>query len=288
MLNAFSRTIIRRYATIFRNEKLSVYDGCRAYNVDRSQNAPSLLNEPNKEVPMSFQLRRLSFVGIAFVLALLLSVSFVNVHQTSARATQIAAPRSVGPAHFTWIAPTGLTSGDLTIIDSFSTNNFPNAILFVTPNFDPGAIGGTYDPHPVGVVYNTFLGEWEIFNEDGATMPLKAAFNVLVFPRPGGSVFVQTATSANIIGDFTSINNALTNGQPAAQLLITQSFNPFFAPSGTANPHPVGVWYDTAIRQWAVFNEDRTGMPLNASFNILVGTGASGGTESLQTATPAT
>jgi hypothetical protein len=30
--------------------------------------------------------------------------------------------------------------------------------------------------------YNTGSGEWMIVNEDGATMPLQAAFNVLAFP----------------------------------------------------------------------------------------------------------
>jgi hypothetical protein len=61
------------------------------------------------------------------------------------------------------------------------SGRLPNAILFVTPNINPGSISGTYDPHPVGVRYDTGSGQWAILNEDGASMPLSAAFNVLAF-----------------------------------------------------------------------------------------------------------
>jgi hypothetical protein len=231
---------------------------------------------------MPFQTRTLSFVGIAFVLALLLSAFTMPSHQASAQTAQAAAPKVSPPYHLTHHAYYSNTFGDYTLIGDSHTMGVPNAILFVTPNFDPGGSGGTYDPHPVGVWYDTSASDWAIFNEDGASMPVFAAFNVLIIPTAGGSVFVQTAST--ISGDSTYINNVLTNGQPSVRLLITQNFNPGGI-GGTYNPHPVGVWYNTFKREWAIFNEDKTNMTSGATFNVMVGASASGGTEFLQTTT---
>jgi len=71
------------------------------------------------------------------------------------------------------------TSANITSIDHPHCNNDPNAILIVTPNWNPGGAGGTYNNHPIGVYYNGT--RWTIFNQDIAAMPVNAAFNVLVF-----------------------------------------------------------------------------------------------------------
>ncbi|HEY6406913.1 MAG TPA: hypothetical protein VIY29_05540, partial [Ktedonobacteraceae bacterium] len=63
-----------------------------------------------------------------------------------------------------------------------ATNNNPNAILFVTPNWDPGGIFiYAFETHPLGVWYNPSIKKWAIFNEDTTIMPLQAAFNILAF-----------------------------------------------------------------------------------------------------------
>jgi hypothetical protein len=70
-------------------------------------------------------------------------------------------------------------SGHVTSIDSPLTNGQPNVLVFVTHNFNPGAVGpSVYNPHPFGVYYVD--GKWTIFNEDIAAMPVNAQFNVLV------------------------------------------------------------------------------------------------------------
>lgn len=70
-------------------------------------------------------------------------------------------------------------SGHITTIDNPLTNGQPNALVFVTQNFNPGAVGpSVYNPHPFGVYY--YAGKWTIFNEDIAAMPVNAQFNVLV------------------------------------------------------------------------------------------------------------
>jgi len=70
---------------------------------------------------------------------------------------------------------------NVTIIDHPQCNGNPNAVLILTPNWNPGGSGGTYNNHATGVYYDTASQRWAIFNEDSAVMPLNAAFNVLVF-----------------------------------------------------------------------------------------------------------
>ena len=38
-------------------------------------------------------------------------------------------------------------------IDNALTNGHPNAIVFTTPNWNPGGVGGTYNNHNIGVWY---------------------------------------------------------------------------------------------------------------------------------------
>jgi hypothetical protein len=200
-------------------------------------------------------------------------------------------PAISGTVHFIQIAYAATLSGDSTYINNINTNNKPNALLFVTPNLTPFGVPRASDPHPVGVWYNTSLKEWAIFNEDKATMPLNAAFNVMVVAGPGsfgGTVFVQTAAPYNISLNSTFINPATTTGTgtASAQLLITQNYNPGGGISGTYNPHYVGVWYNTSLKEWAIFKEDKATMTSGVNFNVMVGSSASGGgTEFLQTTT---
>ena len=90
---------------------------------------------------------------------------------------------------------------------------------------------------------------------------------------PGGAafdaLFVHHATSENISGNSTYLDNPLTNGYPNAILYVTQNWNPG-GTAGTYNNHPIGVWYDTERQRWAVFNQDREPMPAGAAFNVAV------------------
>ncbi|MDN5273937.1 hypothetical protein QTO31_18370 [Chloroflexus sp. MS-CIW-1] len=165
-------------------------------------------------------------------------------------------------------ATTGNTSGHITTIDYPLTNNKPNAILLVTPNWNPGGVGGTYNNHPIGVYYTG--GKWTIFNQDFAAMPPNAAFNVIVpRPGPGEAVFVHQASAANTISHVTFIDHPLTNGNPTALVLVTPNWNPGGG-GGTYNNHPIGVYYDVFSGKWAIFNQNLDPMPLNAAFNVYV------------------
>ena len=54
----------------------------------------------------------------------------------------------------------------------------PGAVVLVTPNWNPGGVGGLYHDHPIGVYY--YGNRWAIFNQDMAPMPPGASFNVWI------------------------------------------------------------------------------------------------------------
>lgn len=89
-----------------------------------------------------------------------------------------------------------------------------------------------------------------------------------VVSSAAGPFFVQRATERNISNNWTVIDNALTNGDPDAMLLVTPNWNPGGSAGGVYNDHPVGVWYTEG--HWAIFNQDRAPMPVGAAFNVLV------------------
>ncbi len=179
-----------------------------------------------------------------------------------------SAAASVPGARFVHTATATNTSGSSTYIDHPLTNNNPNAIVLVTQNYNPGGVGSTYNNHPIGVYYSGGSKKWAIFNQDIAAMPTGAAFNVLI-PATGADVFVHTATTANISGNYTLIDHPLTNNNPTAILLVTQNWNPGGV-GGTNNNHPIGVWYASGAKKWSIFNQDLANMPDGADFNVLI------------------
>lgn len=200
----------------------------------------------------------------------------------------VAGPAAALPAsasvtvtsHFVFTSDSANTSADSAYLVNGATNKRPNDLLFVTPNFTPGGLCPClYEPAAIGVWYDTGFHEWAAFREDKATMAAGESFNVLVVPKSSKSVFVQRATTANIAGNFTLINSKLTNGNPRAELQVTQSFDPG-GKGGTYNPHPVGVGYDKSRKRWAIINEDRAPMTVGAAFNVMVGQAPSNGGKS--------
>ena len=156
-------------------------------------------------------------------------------------------------------------SGHMTWLDNPYANGQPNAFVYVTANWNPGGVGGTYNSHPVGVWYDAVRGRWAIFNQDFAAMPEGASFNVVYLQAS----FVQTATAANTSSHVTFINNAQCNGNQTSTLFVTANWNPPGS-AGVYNNHNLGTWYDTASGRWAIFNQDFGAMPPGASFNVWV------------------
>jgi hypothetical protein len=219
---------------------------------------------------------RLSNLVAAFVVV----TSIVSLQAAPVSATVTVTSR------FIYTAP----GGDFFVspINNDATNGEGNALLFVTPNYSAGGVCGCVaDTVPIGVIYNLFGGaEWAIFNLDESTdIAAGSMYNVMVVQKSSGSVFVQTATSANTVGGATYINSPKTNGNPKAQILITPNYDPA-GTNGFNSDHPVGAFYNTSLKQWGILNEDGTSMGIGAHFNVMIGSAASnGGTEVVDKAT---
>ncbi|MFC2043074.1 hypothetical protein ACFLUA_02860 [Chloroflexota bacterium] len=162
-------------------------------------------------------------------------------------------------------------SGNETYINHPLTNNNPNAILFVTQNWNPGGeVIGVYNNQSIGVYYSSSAQKWSVFNQDTTTdMPPNASFNVLI-PTTNRAVFVHTATDDNSAGSRTYIDHPLTNDNPNAILIVTQNLNPGGGEIGMYNDHPIGVYYFSGAHKWAIFNEDAAGMQPGTAFNVLI------------------
>lgn len=198
-----------------------------------------------------------------------LGIALLSVFGSVVSSTRPALASGSGAYLYAHTATSANTSGDYTLIDNPVSNNNPNAIVFATANWNPGGTYTGFDNHQVGVWYDAFAGKWGIFNEDATAMPVGASFNVYVLPEAmSSSVFVQTVTTANTSGYITYLNSASLNGNPSANFLVTQNWNPGGS-GGTINNHAIGVWYNSAAGQWTIYNEDRSALPIGTSFNVV-------------------
>ena len=194
--------------------------------------------------------------------------SHSSLAQFTTPATQPADPVPLPGVHFVHVASSDNIVGNWTLIDHPLLNNNNSAIFFVTQNWNPRNLTGTYNAKAIGVYYDPNEHKWSIFNQDQTAVPVEAAFNVHI-PVEDSTVFIHEAIAANISGNYTIIDNPLTNGNPDVTLFVTQNYNPP-GESGIYNRHVVGVWYHAVGSKWSVFNEDGGVMPEGASFNLLV------------------
>lgn len=224
-----------------------------------------------KEGSMPLSSRALPCIGIALVLAVLLSAhalvptrAFAQSRSTSATST------TSGPVHFVWTVTRLNNSRNCTFIHNQLTDDQPQDLLFVTPYW-------ANDPHPIYVSFSSG-GLWLICHADQSLMPLGARFNVLVAPRANSAVFITRTSASDFANGESTINSPLSNGNPSAQIFITQNLAPngiaSQANSDTAN---LAVRYDSPKGEWAIFNEDASPVPLGAALNVMIGADGSGG-----------
>jgi hypothetical protein len=101
-----------------------------------------------------------------------------------AAAQPAADPEPLPGIHFVHVATMDNIDDNWTYLDHPLLNSDDSAIFFVTQNWNPKDLDGTYNPKAIGVWYDDFVGKWGIFNQDtSADMPEGAVFNVLVIPR---------------------------------------------------------------------------------------------------------
>ncbi len=153
---------------------------------------------------------------------------------------------------FVHSATSSNTNSHITTIDHPTTNNRPDAKIILTQHWT-----GTYNPHSLGVYYAS--GKWRIFNQDFASMPVGAKFNILI---NNSRTYVHTASSAGN-SHITILDNSQSNNKPGAFVFVTNNWGT----SGPYNPHEVGAWYNGS--KWTLYNEDTQPIPANAKFNVI-------------------
>lgn len=158
--------------------------------------------------------------------------------------------------------------GDYAYIADPAINGSPDAIVLIS---DQKNIGSTSYNHNIGVWYEGGAERWAIFNQDRAVVPAGATFRVEV-PQASAK-FVHYAGLMNTAGNYTYLDNQLTNGEPDAVLSVTQNWNPGGG-RGVYNNHPVDIEYNAQVEKWAVYNRDEASIPKGAAFNIAVSAGA--------------
>jgi hypothetical protein len=166
--------------------------------------------------------------------------------------------------HFIHIVTAENTTGPATMLRNPALDGNPNARILVTRLWRGLGLDGGYNDHSFAVVYVD--GYWWIYNQDKGDFELGVAFNVVV-PTVGYNTILHRATSANIYGNWTIIDNPYLNGNPDALLFVTQNVTPGDG-SEVWNDHPIGVWYTGTY--WTIYNEDMVPMPEGASFNVML------------------
>lgn len=126
---------------------------------------------------------------------------------------------------------------------------------------------------PLGVAFDEGLGQWRAVNQLGSSFPMPegTAFSVLSLPSDSPNAFRAMNTAAAQAS--VRLDHPLLNDNPCATLWVTPLSGAADGGVWVANPHPVGVRYDEAERQWAVFNRDGMPITVNAAFNVYVDAG---------------
>ena len=156
---------------------------------------------------------------------------------------------------------------DYTYISNPAIDGKPDAVILVSAVNDDEPYG-----HNIGVRYDPTARRWAIFNQDQSSVPVGAEFNVTV-PQPSLG-FVHRADPDNTVGNATYLYGPLTNGKPDAEVTVTQNWNPDGG-EGVYNNHPVSVFYDGDVDQWAIYNRDNGEIPEGAAFNVSVSANSS-------------
>jgi len=164
--------------------------------------------------------------------------------------------------------------GDYTYLAHPRIDGDPDAVVLARPSPAQGGQAGAAYVHNIGVWYEPEAQRWAVFNQDRAAVPAGSAFEVAIPPADRG--FVHRAALLNTVGNATYLDDPLINGEPGAEISVTQNWNPGGG-NGVYNDHPVGVLYDEDVEKWSVYNEDGARMPEGAAFNVAVSGAAPAG-----------
>lgn len=175
----------------------------------------------------------------------------------------------------------------LTRADNISSNfsniaQSPQLPLFAFDVLQLGQFGRDIDTTPVlpsnlsahlGVWWNS--SRWSLFNQNtSGTLALDRRFFVLLDLNSNTS-YVHVATALNSLANTTTLDHPELNNRPSALPIVTQRFDPDGDGFGTYNANSIGVWYDSSVSRFKIFNQVAVfpllpAMPVSAAFNVLI------------------
>lgn len=152
-----------------------------------------------------------------------------------------------------------------TEIDHPAINGDSLAVVMVSSMWE-----SNYLDKVIGVYYKKSSQKWNIFIEDGLSvpMPVDIEFNVVVAKsnKPQYEGIQVKATVSNTLNHVMKIDHPDLNGNPNAIVFATHNYN-VAGGTGKYNNHQIGVYYDGS--NWTVFNEDYAFIEPGVGFNIL-------------------
>jgi len=133
--------------------------------------------------------------------------------------------------------------------------------FYTSPETLPTANSASYKATPA--TPDTSEHEMTANRTDGAQNPTSRGTAPSAY-----AVFVHEATLENISENSTYLDHPVINDNPEAVLHVTQDWNPERG-GESYNDHPIGVWYDSDARRWAIVNLDLAEIPVGADFNVV-------------------
>lgn len=106
-----------------------------------------------------------------------------------------------------------------TTLDHPDLNGRPFALAFVTHNWNPDGVGGTYHDHRLGLAYAG--ARWAIGNQDPTDMPAGLSFNVAIAPPGSPNAFVAGVGASSRA--TVPVSHRLLDGNPCAAPLVTRN-----------------------------------------------------------------
>lgn len=164
-----------------------------------------------------------------------------------------------GDFSFTHTVP--VAAGNNTVLSHAAIDGDPAAFPQLTPNWNPGATGGTYANHAFSALYSG--SRWYLRREDLALLVAGSDFNGFA-AAAGDGRYRHAVTAASVIGTETILNHAGLNGQPDRILLATR--DPLGSSSVVDFTSPIAVRYLPSA--WGVLRLSGGAMPASGGFHI--------------------
>jgi hypothetical protein len=166
-------------------------------------------------------------------------------------------------ASYAHVATAANTSGHVTTLDQTFLNGAADAVVQVTSNWNASGSNIYNNHHIAAGSFGSGPNSWFILNQDFASMPENAGFNVYA-QDPSPNAYVHTVADHNrilVALNASVLDHPLLNGVPCAQVHLTQKL-------GSVNDHPYDVYYQAG--SWTIYNQDEAELPLGSEFYVLV------------------